>query len=139
MKKRNPIISAKITNLFEWFGKTDFIGFFFFPFIFMEYERPKYEPEQSLWDRMVNHESIHFWQCLMLLVVGFLLIFSLHYIYNLFYYRFDLNLAYRNVVFEREAYHMDDDLECLEKGLIRPFSFVKYFSKEFEYKMKSNG
>lgn len=130
MRIRKPIISKRITHLTS---KRNW-GFFFFPFIFMDRPEPNIRhSDYSTWIRLVNHESIHFYQCLKLLVVPWILIYFGHYLINLIKYK-DGDLAYRNVVFEREAYCKDDNLRTLPNGRVTAISFVQFFDKEFEYK-----
>lgn len=128
MRIRKPIISRSIVHLFS----KRFMGFFFFPFIFMDRPEPKknFKLNQQ-WNKMVNHESIHYYQCLKLWVIPWVIIYFGHYVYNLFIYD-SYFLAYRNVVFEREAYDKDDDLNTLPNGNVTYKSFIKYFSKDYE-------
>ena len=65
----------------------------------------------------LNHENIHFEQGKELLFVGFWLLYSLNYVINLFRYKFDNRKAYRNIVFEKEAYDMERDLTYISKRL----------------------
>lgn len=73
-----------------------------FPFILVKETRAKNNPV------LINHEKIHLAQQLELLLLPFYLLYLLHYIINLFKYR-SHNLAYLNIVFEKEAYRMDAD------------------------------
>jgi hypothetical protein len=72
---------------------------------------------------LMNHEKIHLRQQIELLVVFFYVWYLLDYGVKLLRYR-DRKKAYRNIVFEREAYENEKDLEYLNS---RPFwKFRKY-------------
>lgn len=72
---------------------------------------------------LVNHEKIHLMQQIELLILPFYIFYVFGYLVNLIKYR-DKNKAYRNIVFEREAYANETDLEYLKT---RPlFGFFKY-------------
>ncbi|MCU7570485.1 hypothetical protein [Riemerella anatipestifer] len=78
-----------------------------FPFIFLkkkEYKNNKY---------LLNHEKIHLRQQLELLILPFYLWYGLNYLYNLFKYK-NHKEAYHNIIFEREAYGNQSDLEYLK-------------------------
>jgi hypothetical protein len=62
---------------------------------------------------LMNHERIHLRQQLELLVLPFFVLYGLDYMVKLIRYR-DKDVAYRNVVFEREAYENENDLEYLK-------------------------
>jgi hypothetical protein len=62
---------------------------------------------------LMNHERIHLRQQLELLVLPFFVIYGLDYLVNLIRYR-NKYVAYRNVVFEREAYQNENDLDYLK-------------------------
>jgi hypothetical protein len=62
---------------------------------------------------LMNHERIHLRQQLELFVLPFFVIYGLDYVVKLIRYR-DRNVAYRNVVFEREAYENENDLDYLK-------------------------
>jgi hypothetical protein len=70
---------------------------------------------------VMNHEKIHIMQQLELLVVGFWVIYIGNYLYNLFKYR-DVMDAYNEIIFEREAYEYEKDLNYLDnRGLFACF------------------
>ena len=58
---------------------------------------------------LMNHKRIHLRQQIELLVIPFFVIYGLDYLVKLIRYC-NRNLAYRNVVFEREAYENENDL-----------------------------
>ncbi|MCX2679424.1 hypothetical protein OOZ15_05665 [Galbibacter sp. EGI 63066] len=52
---------------------------------------------------LINHEKIHLRQQMELLVLPFFLIYFMEWLIGIFRY-WNLNMAYRNISFEREAY-----------------------------------
>ena len=76
---------------------------------------------------LINHEKIHLRQQLELLVLPFYFIYMLDYLLKIVRYK-DKNIAYRNIIFEREAYSNESDLNYLKK---REFwNWRKYFKKQ---------
>jgi hypothetical protein len=72
---------------------------------------------------LINHEKIHFQQQLEMLVFLFYFIYVLDYLLKIVRYK-DKNIAYRNIIFEREAYSNESDMNYLK---IRTFwSWRKY-------------
>lgn len=72
---------------------------------------------------LLNHERIHLRQQLELAVVFFFLAYAVAYGLMLMKFR-NHKLAYRNIIFEREAYANEKDLNYLKK---RPFwGFMKF-------------
>lgn len=97
--------------------KTRINGITIFPFIFLRESAFK---ENKI---LINHEKIHIRQQLELLII----FFYLWYVVEYYYWYFKLknkHLAYRNIIFEREAYAMEEDLNYLETRKI--WSFWKY-------------
>jgi hypothetical protein len=94
-----------------------FRGMTVFPFVFV---RNCSEKAQLV---LLNHERIHLRQQLELLVLPFFLIYGVDYLVKLIRYR-DKDVAYRNVVFEREAYQNENDLEYLKSRSF--WRFLKY-------------
>jgi hypothetical protein len=84
-------------------------GMAIFPFILLKSARLKNDQE------MINHEKIHLRQQLELLVFPFYILYLLNYLINLIRYK-KHDLAYRNIVFEKEAYHYETDLNYLKNG-----------------------
>ncbi|MBT0535851.1 hypothetical protein PG592_08870 [Riemerella anatipestifer] len=78
-----------------------------FPFIFLK--NKKYQSNRYL----LNHEKIHLRQQLELLILPFFVWYGLNYLWNLFRYK-NHREAYRNIIFEREAYENQNDLEYLK-------------------------
>ena len=67
-----------------------------------------------LTDVEINHEKIHTAQMKELLYIGFYLWYILEYIFNIFKYKGNLDKAYMNISFEKEAYFHQKDLDYLE-------------------------
>ena len=61
----------------------------------------------------INHERIHLKQQLELLLIGFYILYLIHYLYNLIKF-FNHNEAYLNIVFEKEAYAMESEINYLK-------------------------
>lgn len=84
------------------------------------FARKEHEP---LKESLKHHETIHTVQGKELLWVFFYLFYLLEWLFRLIQYR-NLNGAYRNISFEREAYGKQDDLDYLKTR--KRYSFVKY-------------
>lgn len=89
-----------------------------FPFILFKDETSKKDMV------LLNHEKIHLRQQVELLIIPFYIIYLFNYILNLLKYRNHFK-AYLNVVFEKEAYHYDKNLQYLNYR--KAFSFMKFF------------
>lgn len=96
----------KFPVLFVSFLPAD--GMSLFPFILVK-DR-KYKNDAAF----VNHERIHLSQQLELLVLGFYIAYLINYLINRFKYKTH-DEAYRNIVFEKEAYLMEADLGYLKR------------------------
>jgi hypothetical protein len=83
-------------------------GMALFPFILLK--KRHYSTDKTI----INHELIHFKQQLELLILPFYIIYLLNYLINLLIYR-DHDQAYRNIIFEREAYRHERDSDYLGK------------------------
>lgn len=92
-----------------------FSGIALYPYIFIRANKV------SLY--LINHEKIHYFQQKELYIIGFYVWYILEYLLRLVQYR-DLDKAYRNISFEREAYSNERDLSYLKKR--SRFSFLKY-------------
>ena len=92
-------------------------GMTVFPFVFVR--------ERSSGDDVVllNHERIHWRQQLELLVLPFFVWYGLDYLVKVIRYR-DRQKAYRNIVFEREAYANEANLDYLKSRSF--WRFMKY-------------
>lgn len=78
-------------------------GITLFPFIILRGKTIKRISEDQL-QRLINHETTHFYQQFGLFIVFFYLLYIIDYIINLIIYK-NHHDAYRNIVFEREAYN----------------------------------
>ena len=74
---------------------------------------------------LINHEEIHLKQQLELLILPFYIVYLLHYVINLIIYK-NHNQAYLNIVFEKEAYRHEKDVNYLKKRKF--FAWVAYFA-----------
>ncbi|MXV49852.1 hypothetical protein GS399_02635 [Pedobacter sp. HMF7647] len=92
-------------------------GMAIFPLILIK-EDSDYKNEQ-----LINHEKIHLQQQLELLILPFYLLYLGNYLVNLIIYK-SHNQAYRNIVFEREAFVNDDTKNYLETR--RFYSWLQY-------------
>jgi hypothetical protein len=72
-------------------------------------------------ERTINHERIHLRQQVELLVLPFYILYILSYVFNLFKYGFH-EPAYRNIVFEKEAFQNDTNFNYLRKR--KPFAWL---------------
>ncbi|MEJ8588039.1 hypothetical protein JSO57_10160 [Riemerella anatipestifer] len=89
-----------------------------FPIVFLkkkEHQNNKY---------LLNHEKIHLRQQLELLILPFFVWYGLNYLWNLIKYK-NHREAYRNIIFEREAYENQQDLEYLKNRKL--WQFLKLF------------
>ncbi|MCZ4243262.1 hypothetical protein [Pedobacter punctiformis] len=84
-------------------------GMAIFPFILVKSAYLKKDQE------IINHEKIHLRQQLELLILPFYTFYLFNYLINLIKYQ-NHDLAYRNIIFEREAYKHETDLDYLKKG-----------------------
>lgn len=83
-------------------------GMALFPFILVS--RKELKNDQVL----INHEKIHLWQQIEMLVVPFYILYVLNYLYNRFKFK-DHHKAYMNIVFEKEAYAHENNLSYLSQ------------------------
>jgi len=84
-------------------------GMAIFPFILLKSASFK----SDIW--IINHEKIHLRQQLELLIFPFYIIYLVNYLINLIQYK-KHHLAYRNIIFEKEAYDHETDLNYLKNG-----------------------
>ena len=94
-----------------------FVALTIYPFIILKNHTYKQD------DILLNHERIHLQQQKELLWIGFFLWYGLEYLFKLVYYRHSYT-AYRNISFEREAYHHEEDLTYLKTR--RFFGFLRF-------------
>lgn len=62
---------------------------------------------------MINHGSIHVKQQLELLIVPFYVIYLLNWSYNLIKFKGDSEMAYSEIIFEKEAYENQYNLDYI--------------------------
>ncbi|SFA75633.1 hypothetical protein SAMN05660845_0390 [Flavobacterium swingsii] len=72
---------------------------------------------------LLNHEKIHIRQQLELLILPFYILYFTDFLIKTIRYK-DRNKAYRNIIFEREAYANEKDLDYLKKRSF--WKFLKY-------------
>lgn len=92
-------------------------GLTIFPFVFLKYNHLK------LNEVLLNHEKIHLRQQIEMLILPFYLFYFIEFLIRLFKYK-NWYKAYRNISFEREAYHNESDLHYLKKRSF--WTFLKY-------------
>jgi len=83
-----------------------YVGFSFFIFIFVA--REAYDH-----DMIIRHETIHFKQQVEMLFIGMWIMYAFEMVRNYIKYK-NFDKAYRNNVFEREAYANDEDEDYLK-------------------------
>ncbi len=116
-----PIIvkNSIIPKLFNCIGCQTY-SIIIYPFIFIINENDL--PVLYNYDRVINHELIHYKQYNELLVIGFYFFYISNFFYNLIRYC-DIYKAYQNILFEKEAYENDDNMEYLKNR--KNFSWLK--------------
>ena len=82
-----------------------------FPFIVI---RDNFETNNLV---LINHERIHLRQQLELLIIPFYVLYFIDYILKIILFK-DKNKAYKNILFEREAYLNEENMDYLQT---RPF------------------
>ncbi|MES2417564.1 MAG: hypothetical protein V4541_05220 [Bacteroidota bacterium] len=92
-------------------------GMALFPFIILK-------DKLFLYDKVIlNHERIHLKQQLELLIIPFYMFYLFHYLINLIKYK-SHDQAYLHIVFEKEAYANDTDLDYLKHR--RSYAWLSY-------------
>jgi hypothetical protein len=94
-----------------------FSGMAIWPFIIVKNEKLRTDKE------LINHELIHHRQQLELLLVPFYLLYLVNYLVNLVKFK-NHDKAYRAIIFEREAYALESDLQYLVNR--KPFAWLKF-------------
>ncbi len=64
---------------------------------------------------LLNHEKIHLRQQLELLILPFYLLYLINYLFNRLKYK-DHHMAYKNIIFEKEAFNNEGNLDYLTRG-----------------------
>jgi hypothetical protein len=93
-------------------------GLTFFPFIILRNSSDKSNLV------IISHEKIHIRQQLELLIFPFYIWYFTDFLIKMIIYK-DRNKAYRNIIFEREAYANEKDLDYLKSRSF--WRFLKYF------------
>ena len=73
---------------------------------------------------LMNHEKIHIRQQLELLILPFYILYFLDYLIKIIRFK-NRKIAYRNIVFEREAYANERNMDYLKTRSF--WSWIKYF------------
>ncbi len=107
--------------VFKYLFYKNYVGLSFWPFIILK--NPALKEDAVL----INHERIHLRQQRELWILPFYLLYLMEGMVRFFIY-FDAYKAYKNISFEREAYHNEADLNYLS-GRSR-FVFIKYLWAE---------
>lgn len=102
----------------KFFTPKGFNGITIFPFVILR------DVKNKMNLRLINHEKIHIRQQLELLIFPFFVWYFIEYLFRLYQFK-DRNKAYRNIVFEREAYENEKDLNYLQKRSF--WNFLRYY------------
>ena len=101
-----------------------FIAINLFGIIFIRKEvRPHYNISMQEYDTLLLHEYIHTKQMRELLYLAFYLWYIIEWLVRLAMYR-DMNKAYRNISFEREAYENQRNRSYIQER--ERFAFLKH-------------
>jgi len=115
MKKIWIYENSRIPKLLSWFISIKAITIY--PFIFVN---GKVDSQ-----RLQNHEMIHIAQQRELFLVGFYLLYGYYWVKNLLWHKMPIQTAYREIPFEREAYHgqnFDNYLDTRQRMAWRKWS-----------------
>jgi hypothetical protein len=107
-----------IELVFKYLIPKGFRGFAIFPFVFLSDKKDK---SQKV---LMNHEKIHIWQQLELLVVFFFIWYGIEFLIRLIQYK-NRREAYYNISFEKEAYTNEKNLDYLKQRSF--WNFLKYY------------
>jgi hypothetical protein len=88
-------------------------GLALWPFIIVQKGLKELYPEFQ-YNRLINHEKIHHRQQLEMLIIPFYVAYAMNFLWNFIKYR-NAQKAYRYIVFEKEAYLNDRNLDYLKK------------------------
>ncbi|MBM0658797.1 hypothetical protein [Capnocytophaga genosp. AHN8471] len=98
----------------KFFVPKGFAGITLYPFVFTNNPRLLEDPQ------FINHERIHLAQQRELLVIFFYIWYLIDFGIKYLKYK-DKYLAYRNIIFEREAYENDNNLHYLKTRKLYAF------------------
>ncbi|WP_194851259.1 hypothetical protein [Nonlabens antarcticus] len=104
---------------FPFISKLQIVGISLFPFIII------CKPELKNHKTFINHESIHLRQQLELLILPFYIWYILEYL--ILRLKYNHKTAYLNIVFEKEAYQKEKDLDYLKKRKF--WNFTNFYGK----------
>ena len=76
-------------------------GIVIYPFILIDGNEKTYDKER--YERLIRHEKIHYRQQKEMLVLPFYLFYLANFILNVLFFHFNGRLAYKNIIFEKEA------------------------------------
>ncbi|MCM5664232.1 hypothetical protein [Galbibacter mesophilus] len=94
-----------------------YVGLTFWPLIILKEDGLKQD------EVLINHEKIHLRQQLELLILPFYIWYFVEWLIGILKYR-NLNMAYRNISFEKEAYANEGSLDYLSNR--SPYAFFGY-------------
>jgi hypothetical protein len=97
--------------------RKNFNGITLWPFVVVKHDSLK---EDIVF---LNHESIHLRQQAELLIVFFYLWYGFEFLFRWIQFK-NRHKAYRNISFEREAYHYEDEIGYLKKRSV--YGFLKF-------------
>jgi len=101
----------------KYFTPKNIAGITIFPFIILN------KKELKLDKTFVNHEMIHIYQQMELFFLLFILLYYIEFLMLFIKYK-DLQKAYSNISFEREAYANEKNLNYIKNRSF--WSFLKY-------------
>ncbi len=91
-----------------------------FPFVLVDSQKDKFDKV------LINHEKIHLYQQIEMLVIPFYIVYLVHYFIQFVKHKKHYT-AYMNIVFEKEAYQNEWNLEYLKDRKF--WAFWRYWSK----------
>ena len=112
-------LQQMIVLVSKYFTPKGFRGLTLFPFVFLKDKKDKQNTV------FMNHERIHIRQQLELLILPFFVIYCFEFLIRMLQHK-NINLAYKSISFEREAYANEKDLHYLKQR-----SFGSWFSYLF--------
>jgi hypothetical protein len=110
-----------ILIVFKYLTPRGFRGLTFFPFVFMADKKDKHNKV------FLNHEKIHIRQQLELLILPFYIWYLLEFFILWIKFK-DKEIAYRSIIFEKEAYAKETDFSYLKNRKLWSF-WIYYKSK----------
>jgi hypothetical protein len=107
-----------ILIVFKYLTPRGFRGLTFFPFVFLSDKKDKHNRV------FINHEKIHIRQQLELLILPFYIWYLMEFLFLWIKFK-NKNIAYRNIVFEKEAYKNEANFNYLVNRKI--WAFLKFY------------